>query len=264
MRRRGGAGDICGFFGLVLLLSTPFWILGAVVEFEPLPGLPISALMAFTPALAAGLLVLRRRGRSGLAAFFARAFDARRIPSPAWLAAAVLIMPAVVAASFAITRPAGPWLDASALAAPLMFAAFFVGGLGEELGWSGYATEPLAARWGALRAALVIGLFWAAWHVLPFLQGGRAWDWIAWQCAKSVAARVVMVWLFLRAGRSVFAVTVFHAMSNVSVFATAGGGVLYDPATTALLLGALALALFAIRPPVSSAAEPVEPRGRSL
>jgi membrane protease YdiL (CAAX protease family) len=174
-------------------------------------------------------------------ALLARALDWRRIPAPIWLAAAVLTMPLAILASLLLTRPPGPWVDASALAAPLMFVVFFVGGLGEELGWSGYATEPLAARWGALRAALLIGVVWAAWHIIPFLQGGRSWDWIAWQGLKSVAARVVMVWLFFQAGRSVLAVTVFHAMSNVSEFGTVGGGALYDPATTALVLGALAV-----------------------
>jgi len=35
--------------------------------------------------------------------------------------------------------------------------SFFLSGVAEELGWSGYALEPLQARWGALRAALIIG-----------------------------------------------------------------------------------------------------------
>lgn len=237
------------FFGLVIVASLPFWVLGALVDYQPLPGLPVSALMTFVPAIAAVALVLHREGGAAARKLLARSFDVRRIPSLAWLAVAALTMPLVIFVSLALSRPPGPWVDAGALAAPLMFAAFFIGALGEELGWSGYATEPLAARWGALAAALIIGLFWAAWHVIPFLQGDRSFDWIFWQCAKSVAARVVMVWLFLNAGRSVFAVAVFHAMSNVSVFGTAGGGALYDPITTAFVLTAMAAAVVFISGP---------------
>lgn len=70
---------------------------------------------------------------------------------------------------------------------------------------------------------------------------------------------MLIVWLFLNAGRSVFAVAVFHAMSNVSVFGTAGGGTLYDPVTTALVMAGLALALGAVYGPRSLTGRP---RGR--
>ncbi|MDD3838572.1 MAG: CPBP family intramembrane metalloprotease, partial [Phenylobacterium sp.] len=230
------------FFALVLALSLPFWPLAALVAWQPLPGLPLSALMAFAPAAAALILVLRREGLAAGRALIASGFDARKIPSPLWWAAAALTMPAVTLASLALSGAPQPWFDAHAVVAPLMLLAFFVAALGEELGWTAYATPPLAERWGPLAAGLAIGLFWALWHVIPFVQGGREWGWIFWQCLKSVAERVLMVQLFFRAGRSVFAVALFHAMSNTAAFATAGGGVLYDPMPTALLLGALALA----------------------
>ena len=43
------------------------------------------------------------------------------------------------------------------LQAPVLFAAFFLGAILEEIGWTGYATGPLQERYGVLRAGLMIG-----------------------------------------------------------------------------------------------------------
>ena len=45
--------SVFAFFVLVFALSIPFWILGIIYPIQLLPGLPISALGAFMPALAA-------------------------------------------------------------------------------------------------------------------------------------------------------------------------------------------------------------------
>lgn len=41
------------------------------------------------------------------------------------------------------------------------------GGISEEPGWRGFAYPILQDRWGALPAALMVGLVWAAWHLGP-------------------------------------------------------------------------------------------------
>ncbi|MFZ5718849.1 MAG: CPBP family intramembrane glutamic endopeptidase [Pseudomonadota bacterium] len=233
------------FLLLLLALTLPFWALGALVQAEPLPGLPASALMAFMPAAAAAILCLRADGWAGVRRLFARAVDAGRIgQGPGW-AALVLWMPALAAGMWLIQgRPEGAGPEAWVVLA--MFAAFFLAALGEELGWTGYLLEPLARRRGELAAGLVIGVVWAAWHLIPFLQADRAWDWIAWQCVKTVAVRVVMVRLYFGAGRSVFAVALFHALSNVAAFALPMYGATYDPVVGAAATIALAAGLWLI------------------
>jgi membrane protease YdiL (CAAX protease family) len=47
------------------------------------------------------------------------------------------------------------------LIAPVFFFMFFMGAIGEELGWMGYAIEPLQNRWGALKASIILGFIWA-------------------------------------------------------------------------------------------------------
>ena len=57
---------VLGFLLLVFALSIPFWILGGLFEIQLLPGLPIGALAAFAPAIAAALIVYRDRQLSSI------------------------------------------------------------------------------------------------------------------------------------------------------------------------------------------------------
>ncbi|MBL8770022.1 MAG: CPBP family intramembrane metalloprotease [Phenylobacterium sp.] len=243
---QGPQARIVPFFLLTTGLTLPFWALGAWVQFEPLPGLPASSLMAFCPAAAALILAARAGGGRATRALAARSFDVARLRGRwPWLAV-TLLMPALAGAAWLLQRQAGLLGEPQpgAMIAPLMMlAVFFVAALGEELGWSGYILEPMRERWGETAAALAIGIFWAAWHILPFLQADRAPEWIAWQCAKTVAVRVVMVRLYFGAGRSVFAVALFHALSNVAAFWLPFVGAQYDARLGALTMIPAAIAL---------------------
>jgi uncharacterized protein len=112
------------------------------------------------------------------------------------------------------------------------FAAFFVAAVGEELGWSGYAIEPMQARW-VLGASVLLGLIWALWHVVPLLQMNRSGQWIAWWTLQTVALRVLIVWFYNHTGRSVFAAVLIHSVSNVC---TATFASCYDPRVTGIIL----------------------------
>jgi hypothetical protein len=57
---------------------------------------------------------------------------------------------------------------------------------------------------------------WAIWHIVPLVQVHRSPVWIAWWCLGTVAARVLIVWLYNNTGKCVFAAAVFHTMMNVS------------------------------------------------
>jgi hypothetical protein len=78
-------------------------------------------------------------------------------------------------------------------------------------------------------------------HIVPLLQAGRSLAWIAWWSLATVAVRVIMVRLYDRAGRSVFLVSLFHAMINVSWQAFPVQGSFYDPKPVAAVLIAAAL-----------------------
>lgn len=119
-------------------------------------------------------------------------------------------------------------------------AAFFVGALGEELGWSGYAIDPMQARWGALRASIVLGLIWAVYHYLGLAQANRSIAWVAWWSVGTVASRVIITWLYNNSGKSVLAAALFHMTINVTWQLFPVNGSYYDPSVTGLILAAVA------------------------
>ena len=228
------------FFVLVFLLAFPFWIVGAQLRAMLLPGLPIAALMAVCPGLAAAILIFRADG--GVRAFLMRSLNVGG--TSVWLLCAFLLSLDIGGATFAVLHVAQG--QAFATAPPLQFtamaAAFLVGAWCEELGWSGYATAPLLARWGALVAALVIGVVWAAWHFVPLIQAGRDLEWIGWWTLGTVAARFAIVSLYNASGGSVLVATVFHATNNLCAFAMTGT---YDVRVTSLAQVVLAALLVA-------------------
>jgi hypothetical protein len=256
------------FFLLVYVLALPFWALGAATGLEMLPRLPIAALMAVCPVLAAAILTWRDEGGAGVAALLRRAFDVMRMPSALWLLPALLIVPAIRMVEFAVQRLQGVPVPAPEIGlAPLLSltALFFAGALAEELGWSGYAIEPLQDRWGALTASVLLGAVWAVIHFVPLTQAHRTAEWIAWWSLGTVATRMIMVWLFNGAGRSVFAVSLYHMTQNVTWQLYPVSGSFEDPMVSGLMMAALALAitaatrgrLAAARPSLTAPAAPV-------
>ena len=234
------------FFSLTFALSLPFWWLGASIPLEIAPGLPLSSLGVFCPAMAALLLAYRENGSAGAIALLKRSFDLRRIETKIWYAPVVLLMPGVMAASYGLMRAMGvplPPPQFPVLAPLVLLMAFFVTALGEELGWSGYVIDPMQERWGALGASVLVGLVWCVWHFVPLLQAHRSSAWIAWWCLGTVAVRVLIVWLYNNTGKSVFAAALFHATQNVTWLLFPIYGSHYDPRVTGSLLALLAAAV---------------------
>jgi membrane protease YdiL (CAAX protease family) len=70
---------------------------------------------------------------------------------------------------------------------------------GEEIGWRGYALPRLAARVGFARASLVLGVFWACWHLPLFFvpalnQYGQSFPLFM---LGNIALSVAMTWLYV-------------------------------------------------------------------
>jgi uncharacterized protein len=214
-----GARSPLTFFLLVLALSTPIWLLGAVTRRPLTPDLPVSSFIWVVPVIAAAILVRRERGRGSVKALLRRAFDHRRIRAKGWYAPVLLLLPGVYAATYAALRVLElplPTVQVPIVAGAVMFLAYFVAAEFEELGWSGYVLNPLQDRWTALKAGVVLGLVWAAFHLVPLIQHGRSAGWIAWWTLSSVSLRVLLTWIYNNTGRSVFAASLFHATGNLA------------------------------------------------
>jgi len=233
----GSARRPLAFFALIVLLSLPFWIIGAAAPRDLMPGLPVSGLAVLAPFAAAAILTYREAGPGAVAALLERAVDFRGIG--VWYLPIVLLAPGAAIISYGILRATHvplPDFDLSLAGALALFAVFLIAAMAEEVGFSGYATDPMVARWGALVAAIMIGAAWALWHIIALIQTHRPAAWIAWWGVGTIASRVLIVWLYVNTGKSVAGASVYHAMSNLSWQLFPNRGSHFDPRVNALVL----------------------------
>ncbi len=229
------------FFLLVFFISILFWVVGSLTEHlsKMLPiNLPVSALMFVCPMAAALILMRKENKPDGMKELLKRAFDYKRIKNKIWYAPIILLMPAVIVLSYGFMRLLRQPLPEPHIpfgAIPIFFLMFFISATGEEMGWSGYITDPLQDRWSALTASIIIGAVWAIWHILPYIQAHHTPIWVIWQCGFTVVTRILIVWLYNNTGKSVFATILFHAMVNVSWALFPNYGSSYNPFITCII-----------------------------
>ena len=236
------------FFLLVFLMSAVFWLLGAVTD-QALPeetsiDLPISSLMGVCPIIAGLLLVHRENGVDGVKSLLKRAFDYKRIKRRIWYLPTLLLMPVIVFLVNGLEHGSSiavPEHQNLVLMVVISTLLYFIEALTEEVGWLGYVCDPMQARWGALTASIILGVVWAIWHIIPFIQTHQSTNWIAWQAANLVVTRILITWIYNNTGKSVFAAILYHTMNNVSTVLLPMFGLIYDPVVTTITLSAVAL-----------------------
>jgi membrane protease YdiL (CAAX protease family) len=185
--------------------------------------------LAFTPLMAASILVYKEEKLAGVKALLKRLFDFERTKHKIWYVPTILLMPLVYLLSYVGVQLLGIWLPVQPkipfLVIPLLLVLYFIGAAGEELGYSGYVTDPIQERFGALKAGLVIGSFWALWHVPALLQNHLSLEYIVWGLPATVGLRILIIWLYNNTGKSVFAVNLCHvtALVGSSYVATSAG-----------------------------------------
>lgn len=247
--RQPRRSTLAKFFALVFVFSVPLFVLGGATDLQLMPGLSVSALAAFAPAAAALVLMHLNKKPSGMLALLKRSFDFKRIHDKRWLVPVLFLMPAVSLVVYGLMRLMGMPLPAAQfqlLPALVMFVAFFVGALGEELGWSGYALEPMQARWGALGASLILGLVGILWHLTPLLLMGRTPTWIAWWCLYALSFRIFTAWLYNNTGKSVFATALFHATLNLAYVLFPVDGSHFDMRIASLVMVCIAVVVVVV------------------
>jgi membrane protease YdiL (CAAX protease family) len=202
--------------GIVALIGQPMFEFPAVI---------LALLGALGPSIVAGFLVAMGRWDPSLDRnvfhFFRRAFDPRVLPwrwylwilglAIALAVLPVLLDPAALREHGLIER--GPGL--------FLLVGLIIGGL-EEPGWRGYAQEGLQRRMPVVLASLVVGIFWAAWHLPLFFitgtyQAGLGVGTPAFWAFNlgAVVGCPVYAWLYNAAGRVTLAAVLYHGLSNL-------------------------------------------------
>jgi uncharacterized protein len=209
------------FFLLAFAFTWIFWIPRALISQGALrlamDPLILHIAGAFGPCFSAVLMVLLSRGKTGLAELVAQY---RRWKVGLGYYALVCF-----------TRPA-LWLSALLLTGcltqtipqfqPVQWGALLfnfsgqvlITGIGEELGWSGFAFPRLHRRFGFICANLILGVLWALWHLPMFFtpsdsQFGAS---LLLFVIKLTAFRCLFSWSCRQTG-SLILPGLFHAVS---------------------------------------------------
>jgi len=174
-----------------------------------------------------GALIANRLGRRQLGSLL-RKLAAWRVSPWFYLAALspiLLLIPAAVVTR--VVDGASPEIGALSESARLTDGAWLLTlavpalayGLGEEMGWRGVAVPYFQSRMRPLRASLVVGLIWVAWHV-PFyfyrqgMVGASTGEWVA-QSAVIIIGGFFLAWLYNSTGGSILLCTIWHTSHSV-------------------------------------------------
>lgn len=229
------------FFLLVFPLTWVVWVPRAA-------GVPLGMVgraWTWAPAVAALLAAVLTGGRPALRQLVGRLLRWR--VRWHWYVL-VLLGPAVFSLATAglYALFGGSWSTAipRSFAAPVILLPLFLlilsatDGLGEEVAWRGFALPRLLARYNAVAASLILGVFWALWH-LPLLwtPGVNAQQLPLWLLLPDIAAKsVIFTWVFLHTRGSVLLAALFHGSTNlftVSPAASVTGDVMFPVLATA-------------------------------
>ena len=217
------------FFGIVFLLSLPVYYLTSLVPAEMV--MLMGLVLALAPVSASLILVYREDGTNGLKWLLSKSLDYRKITNKVWYLPILFFWPVLfllASGVLTVTGETAPDPLFPIIAAPFLLILFFIFALFEELGWMGYAFEPMQDRWKALKAGLLLGVIWGLWHIPMYILAGHDPARVIWQVISLIAIRILIVFLFNNTGKSVFAAILFHTLYNlctilITSFYTAAG-----------------------------------------
>jgi membrane protease YdiL (CAAX protease family) len=154
-------------------------------------------------------------GKQGVRSLFARTGLWR--VNPAWFAASLLLIPAIIGVATLIRGLFGADLAQLDLVGSLLFAIpiSLLAAVMEEFGWRGFLLPKVLEKQGALKAALIVGGVWALWHApINYLgvskYGIQALPILLVLLVLPIVETVIMVWIFMRTKGSMLMMILTH------------------------------------------------------
>ena len=240
---------ITAYFLLAYVFSWCVYVPMALSAHNLTPSLPgwLHFAGAFGPLLAALLVTAATGGRCALRELLGRILRWR--VSWRWWLAALLSPGLLLLVSALILRLVlGSWPDIHSFgkitelpqlpwwAVWLVWTLTF--GLGEEVGWRGFALPRLQNRHSASKATLVLGLLWAGWHIPTFFYNYELSLFsVAAFLVSILSGAVVLTWLYNSSGGSVLMTILWHGAFNTAV--AGGEGMLSALVSAFIILAAI-------------------------
>jgi uncharacterized protein len=211
------------------------------------------------PAIAAVVVTAWTMGRPGVRDLLARMVR-WRVPIRWWLVALSpvaflgLALIAMVAAGKALPSVAdfGRFSGTPAIGlVGVLLLITFVGALGEETGWRGYALPQLQRRFSPLTSSLILALLWFGWHLPQFFVIDTYRDFSPVQYVGMflglTCGAVVLTWLYNRSGGSILLVIVWHGLYNFVGATQAATGMLAAVISTLIMIQGVVLIVLELR-----------------
>ena len=216
--------SITSFFVLTIIFTLPAYVLialtGLNIILSPEMVFAFIPLAVIAPICAALVLTYRKSGGIGVKKLLKRSFDYKRVKNKKWFWPTLLLMPLL----FSLVLGVSSLLELELLpapmpliAAPIALLMFFLSALFEQVGWMGYAFEPMSNRWGLFKSTLLLGVIWGLWHVPMFIFAMPEPEMIVAQVLVLIALRFLIVWLYSNTGKSVFIAILLHAIYDVCI-----------------------------------------------
>jgi membrane protease YdiL (CAAX protease family) len=220
------------FFLLCLVIAWSIWIPQAINKLrapqEPFASSsPINLIAVWAPALSALFLSQLKGGKAGLQALFG---PIRRwrvgigwylfsmlYPAAIWFLARGI--DALLGRSLSFTAPILTYFppeQSYMVAVALIFA--FPNTLGEELGWRGFALPRLQSKSTALIASLMLGSFWAVWHLPMWIANGIMGMDLLRSGLSITSAAIIFTWVYNNTGGSLLLAWLFHTTMTITQY----------------------------------------------
>jgi membrane protease YdiL (CAAX protease family) len=209
---------LSSFFTLAILITWLFALPSLLFE---LPFKPFQTAGAYGPLLAA-VIVSAAMGGDELKALFLRMTNFRF--GLGWYLLAIfgniLLYLLVTGLSGAplMQSLADKWTLIFTLYLPALFTSYLVNPVGEETGWTGFATPRLQQRFSPWLSAVILGVMWALWHLpgyfVPSEMGAFNLVNFVFFVLSSIFIRLAWTWIINCARGSGIAGILLHASSN--------------------------------------------------
>jgi len=233
---------------LPLVLSGQGWVEG---DFSPY----LHALGFMGPMLAAVVVTGVARGLSGIQKLLSGLIRFRI--NWRWYAFVLLVPPLLFIGAAAINYLAlGKWpnwqgygrIDDLFPGMGLLGTAvlhFLIVGVGEEVGWRGFALPRLQIQRSALRATLILSIFWGFWHLPTFLFENSLWSGLGMALffvLITFPVAVIYTWLYNGSGGSLLITSLWSTLTTLVLASATASGIIPIVFTIFLIIIAMILA----------------------
>lgn len=209
---------LLSFFTLAIFIS---WLIALPSLLFGMPFKPFQILGAFGPLLAA-VIVSAALGGDEARSLLRRMTNFRL--APGWYLLAIFgyiflyLLLAGLSGAPLVKSLTERWTLIFSLYLPALFTSYLVEPIGEETGWTGFATPHLQKRFSPWLSATILGVVWAVWHLpgffVPSEMGAFSPVSFIFFVLTSIFMRVVWIWITNKANGSGIPAILLHASSN--------------------------------------------------